>query len=183
MEIDLCHAVAGALFEGDWRSVEFVAIESTEEGDRLLQEGTIDIFAGAHWSFRYLSSLPHNGTETSFSMPYYYDNNADAGEEENLCLATSSRDHGWAVFVNWLVWGLYQAEEDDITSETADNMQEIYVFGPNHPGMLREAVRFAGNYGELYAKTVERIHPRSGRNLLNAGTSPGPQHYPLQGLF
>jgi hypothetical protein len=72
------------------------------------------------------------------------------------------------------------AEEQNITKSTAIRMPTVHVFGGLFLQAFRDGVAAVGNYGDLYARTVQSILPREGGNWLN--TAPfGPEQvaFPL----
>jgi len=72
MDVDMCNAVGSSLFEGRTELVEFVNITSSAEGYRMLQNGTIDVFAGAVWTVQDDVREETTGEGFSFSQPYFY---------------------------------------------------------------------------------------------------------------
>lgn len=101
--------------------------------------------------------------------------------KDPLALVTRQEDARWSEFVYWVVSATFYAEEQGISKTTAnDELPAVNLFGPLYRNMLRNAVQAVGNYGDIYARNVESIVPRSGLNLLN--TENGPQFYPLPGI-
>merc|ERR1712087_376512 len=105
------------------------------------------------------------------------------GEEDNFALATRQDDHDWASFVFWTLTALINAEENKIHSNTSIDMPEQLLFGERLKRMLRDVVLSSGNFGDIYARHLENLYHRSGRNMLNAIPDVGPQYYPLPGFF
>ena len=92
-------------------------------------------------------------------------------------ILTREGDPQWSDFCYWIINSLVFAEEEEITQSSATQMPVVSLFGERHKQMFRDAVFAVGNYGEIYARNLERFIPRQGRNLLN--TNPiGPQQFP-----
>lgn len=184
IELDLCKALSAALFSGFTDKIEILPVGDEKEGYAALEEGKVDVFAGASWNYlSYSHEKADDGCKLSFSPPYFYnEDSAQRDHQENLCLVTTANDHNWSSFVYWIVSGLFYAEEEGITMEDANEMPEINLFGPGYSRMLRDVILTFGNMGHLYEKNLEAIYPRQGRNLLNSRLNPGPQHYPIPGL-
>ena len=96
---------------------------------------------------------------------------------EALALATREDDHQWSAFVYWIVSATFYAEEKGFTQVTPNEMPLVNLFGPDHSRMFRDSLLAVGNYGEIYARSVQSSVPRNGRNLLNNVNPPGPQFY------
>ena len=93
-----------------------------------------------------------------------------------FALATREDDFQWSAFAYWIVTATFSAEEENITQSTSNKMPLVNLFGPDHSRMFRDAIVATGNYGEIYARSMQSFVPRSGRNLLN-DNSMGPQFY------
>ena len=91
-------------------------------------------------------------------------------------------DHDWSSFVYWVLEATIFAEENAIDNFYSNGMPEAYVFGKSFKRMLRDAILAVGNYGQIYSRNLEPIIPRSGRNLLNDMSNPGPQQLPPVGF-
>lgn len=98
----------------------------------------------------------------------------------NLALVTREDDPQWSDFVFWVVSATIIAEERFIVQSMHGDMEEAKVFGPSFRSMLRQVIQAVGNYGEIYDRSIGRLVPRQGRNLLNADPS-GPQHFSFFG--
>jgi hypothetical protein len=99
--------------------------------------------------------------------------------KDPLALVTKQDDGQWADFVYWIVAATFYAEENGITGATASEMPSTNLFGSLLQDMLKDAIRGAGNYGEIYQRNVEAFIARSGLNELNQG---GALFYPLPGF-
>ena len=172
--------MAASLFGGDVEAIDFVEISSQQEGFEMLASGDIDLAAGATWNLPNEVNEPSTGLGFDFSQPYFFGNKKG---EENLCLATMEDDHDWATYVYWIVAATIYAEEHGYNQTTSGEMPEVFVYGSDFNRIFRDAIFAVGNYGDLYRRNVEEFIPRAGRNLLNGGKFPGPQHYPMPGLM
>ena len=102
---------------------------------------------------------------------------------DNLCVATLDSDHEWASFVHWVVAATITAEERGITQENAKTMPIVELFGSDLQSMFQNVVSSIGNYGEIYARNLEQILPRSGPNRLNRNPQSLLSTYVPPGLF
>ena len=180
LDIDFCRAVAASLFEGDIEALDLVEISSQQRGFGLLATGDIDLVAGATWNLVNEVKETSTGLGFDFSQPYFF---GDIKGEDNLCLATMEDDHDWATIIYWVVAATIYAEEHGYNTTSANSMPEVLVYGSNHNRIFRDTILMVGNYGDMYRRNVEEFIPRAGRNLLNGGKIPGPQHYPMPGLI
>jgi ABC-type amino acid transport substrate-binding protein len=76
-------------------------------------------------------------------------------------------DPEWADFLNAVTMALLSAESSGITKEAADQIGQTALFGVTYQDMLINAIKFAGNFGDIYDLPV----PRTGRNMANNGSS------------
>ena len=97
--------------------------------------------------------------------------------DENLCLATRQNDVQWSAFVSWTVMATVYAEEHRFYKHNASSMPNMRLFGSEFEVMFRNIVATVGNYAEIYERTIQRIAPRSGRNMLVTAKDNTPLHY------
>ena len=90
--------------------------------------------------------------------------------KEPLAMVTRDDDPEWSDFVNWVLQGLLAAEEEGVTSRTANIISPTNVFGERFSRMFLNAVRIVGNYAEIYRRNLEPILPRPVPNYINNGT-------------
>ncbi|CAB9497912.1 extracellular solute-binding protein [Seminavis robusta] len=180
LDVDFCRAVAAGLFGGDGTAVEFVDLSSGSEGYEKLSNLEVDVMAGGTWNLENDVQEASTGLGFAFSQPYFY---GYSEEEDNLCLVTREDDQDWLTFVFWTVAATIHAEEHDITQELYSDMPTIYVYGASLDRMFQDVIFSVGNYGEIYNRSLQELIPRRGRNRLNSGMHPGPQHYPMPGLI
>jgi len=100
---------------------------------------------------------------------------------DNRCLVTRQDDPQFSSFVYWTVAALVYADEQNVSKALADILPDVKIFGEDHKGMFRDAVRFAGNYDEIYERNLGVLLPERGRNAII--DSPGPQLYVPPGYF
>jgi hypothetical protein len=86
---------------------------------------------------------------------------------ETRALASRQDDSKWSAFVYWTVAALIKAEEKDITLTKSYKMPVVNLYGSNFTSMLRDAIMYVGNYGEIYSRNLETFIPRRGLNMLN----------------
>lgn len=98
--------------------------------------------------------------------------------KEPLALVTRDGDARWSDFVNWVLIGLLRAEERNIGQADAAGYTISNLFGDQFQLMFINSVAAVGNYGEMYARHLERIVPRSEINKINDGSSPLIYSYP-----
>lgn len=103
-----------------------------------------------------------------------YDYGRKIHSKEPLCIVTREDDPQWSDFTNWILQGLLAAEDEAITSRTANIIPPTLVeFGGTglFRKMFRDAVRIVGNYQEIYRNNLEAILPRPIPDRLNSGSS------------
>ena len=169
MDVDLCTAIAASLFGGEFDSVEFhdVGSSGASSGFVMLQNGVVDVLAGAEWTLQNDMNEATTNAGYSFTQPYFYGPKDDARFEENLALATRQDDSRWSSFVYWTAQSLVLAEERGIWKETSFQMPLIECFGVDLQRIFRDAVNAVGNYAQVYERHLSDILPRGGRNMLN----------------
>ena len=86
-----------------------------------------------------------------------------------LAIVTRDYDPEFSDFANWVLQGLFNAEAQNITMETADTFAETEIFGDQYKNMFKNALAAVGNYGEIYARNLEKILPRLTVNMINNG--------------
>lgn len=179
LEADLCSALAAALFH-DPQAIEFVELTHSNEGFQLLANHSVDLVAGALWSMENDVKEATTGMGFSFSQPYFYGFSQD---EDNLALATRQDDHDWEAIVYWTLSALIHAEEKGIQQHLCNQMPAVSLFSKELERMFKDAVLAVGNFGEIYERNLQAIHPRSGRNQLNPIEASGPQYFAIPGFF
>jgi hypothetical protein len=91
--------------------------------------------------------------------------------KEPLCIVTNDDDAEWSDFVNWVLEGVLAAEDQVISSNTANRIPLTMVFGEAFQNMFRNAVKIVGNYGEVYDRNLQELLPRPVPDLINPGDS------------
>lgn len=113
-------------------------------------------------------SLP-NAYEQGIS-PSNYSLSGRFFSKEPMSMVTAPHDPDFSNFVESVLQALYVAEYFNITQATADNFPSAAsVLGDDLQDAWRNAIRHAGNYGELYQRFLEDYIPRSSLNLINTG--------------
>ncbi|CAB9522337.1 Putative amino-acid ABC transporter-binding protein YhdW [Seminavis robusta] len=180
LDVDYCHALAAGLFMGDSNAISFIELVDTVDGFRGLADGSLDVFAGAPWTFENDFKEPSTGLGFAFSQAYFY---GYSEAEDSLCLATMQDDHDWSSFVYWTVAATVHAEEMLLNKTSSNQMPMVGLFGSSHQRMFRDAILAVGSYADMYERNLQAIVPREGRNFLNKGSHSGPQHYaPVDGF-
>lgn len=177
MDVELCKAIASALFRTDADTLEIVSIPGITlqdvviSGFKAVSSSEVDVFVGAPLTL----SHKYRKWPVGCSLPYFY------GDDEVLGLA-SNRDYTkFGDFVYWIIMALIYAEEQEITFTNATMMPVVNMFGDHLKQMLIDLVASVGNYGDIYRRTLESSGiPRSGRNQLNdLNSGLGPQQFSL----
>jgi hypothetical protein len=91
--------------------------------------------------------------------------------KEPLCMVSRSDDAQWSDFINWVLEALLAAEDEAISSRTANLIGPTDVFGETFPDVFRNAVKIVGNYGEIYRRNLEALLPRPVPDRINPGDS------------
>ncbi|CAJ1945590.1 unnamed protein product [Cylindrotheca closterium] len=90
---------------------------------------------------------------------------------EPLGMVTRQDDPRWSDFVNWALQATFRAEELGVLQVNAFTMPTTDVFGPSYATMFKRIIAAVGNYGEMYARSVEGILPRFAINQINDGST------------
>eukprot|EP00548_Thalassiothrix_antarctica_P005088 CAMPEP_0194136558 /NCGR_PEP_ID=MMETSP0152-20130528/6569_1 /TAXON_ID=1049557 /ORGANISM="Thalassiothrix antarctica, Strain L6-D1" /LENGTH=747 /DNA_ID=CAMNT_0038833269 /DNA_START=72 /DNA_END=2315 /DNA_ORIENTATION=+ len=159
----LCQSFASAI--KDSNSFELIKIETRpEDSFTRLRDGDFDLLFTARYTAEHEIFEPFSQSTFYFaSLPYLMIGN------KSFTIATNSDDRVWSNFISWVFESLIQAEESNITKNTAQLMRSTPVFGLKYENIFRNGVQANGNYGEIWEKTM--AFERSGRNLINDGSS------------
>jgi ABC-type amino acid transport substrate-binding protein len=179
-DVEFCRAVSEAILAGSTEidgttgTIVFVNLADDLELYDSLQNGEVDLVAGARMTLQTDYFEPSTRRGYTCSHPYFYDNNSP----DAFGFLTNEGDPIWSDFVYWIVMALVYAEENVIRQETSSEMPVVNLFGERLKQMFRDAVHAVGSYGEMYNRTLAPIIPRSGGNMLNERLS-GPQQFPF----
>ena len=143
--------------------VEATDLEAAYQG---LIDGVCNVIAGGRAEVAQPSAI-NNG----FSDEDSYAVGTNLLLRDPLAMVTRDDDRRWCDVIFWTHQALVAAEEQGIAQSTAGDLTATVVFGESLDDIFVEAVRAVGNYGEVYARNVEPIIPRSGFDLINAGDS------------
>jgi hypothetical protein len=174
LDIDMCRAIAAGIFGKAGDQVVFIDLTGTSSDYFSLINNDVDVVAGALVSLHAGGQGLKPGDAYSFSPSYYYDEWGHA-----FAMTTTGRDPQWLDLVYWIVTTTFYAEEQGGGQEALGSMPLIQLFGGDFQSMLYDAVHAVGSYKDMYARNLERVLPRSGRNQLNSGAFRGPQQFPL----
>ncbi|CAB9511847.1 extracellular solute-binding protein [Seminavis robusta] len=174
-DVAFCRGIAASIFFGDAADkVVYVEMVDQTESYQALQNGSVDLVAGARVSLQTEYHEPTTGQGYSFSTPCYYDNDS----KDAYAFMTRKDDVQWSDFLFWIVQATIFAEEEGITSQNPQAMPAVFLYGDQLKQMFRDCISAIGSYAELYNNTIEEYIPRSGANRLNEGLS-GSQLYPV----
>jgi len=155
LDIDFCTALSAGVFAKIIR-VTVEDFSETNEALAALANGSIDVLAGGS---------PVLNVNLSFSDPYFFD-----AEGTRRTLVTRHSDPQWTDFVRWVVQAPLYAEAMEITRNSPGNMPIISGFGPDYKLMFRTVISVAGNYVEMYNRSLGSIFPERGQNSLSSGS-------------
>jgi general L-amino acid transport system substrate-binding protein len=99
--------------------------------------------------------------------------------KELISMVTRDDDPEWSDFVNWILQALMSAEELRIFSGSSNDvspseLETTLAFGKRFEFMFQDAFFVVGDYGQIYAKHLESLVPRSDANQINlGGETPG----------
>lgn len=136
--------------------------DSTSENLESFGDGRCNVIVGG-------SVEVSNASIETWFQGEEYEIGSTSLSRESLTLVTTDEDPLWSKFVNWIVLATLYADEQGITQETYWEMPRVDLFGPMiGDQMLRNAIRAAGSYGEIWARNAaSKGLDRDGRNLLN----------------
>jgi len=162
IEEALCQSFANAIFNKS-NSSELVSANRAKSFTSL-KDGSYDLLFTASYTAENEIYEPSSQSTLNFaSLPYLMIG------DDTFTIATNSDDQFWSKLLSWIFESLIQAEESEITKETARLIKPNSVFGAKYKYVFRNAVQANGNYGEIWAKTMPI--KRSGKNLINKGSS------------
>lgn len=90
---------------------------------------------------------------------------------EPLALMTRDGDPTWSDMVQWVLQALLSAEEQSILKVDAARFETNPDLGESFTLQFQNAIAAVGNYGEVYARHLERILPRGDVNKINEENS------------
>lgn len=126
----------------------------------LVDEGKCNVIAGEPYAL-----YEQDFRDAGYQGEYAY--GTQLFSKEPLAMVSRGDDVEFAQFVDWILHALITAEAMGITQETAKStFPPTNLFGDHYQLMFQHAVAAVGNYGELYARTMEERFPRSGMNHL-----------------
>lgn len=173
-----CHAVAAAIFQGDPSAVSITYIDFADNSLRDLSERGLDMVAGESryglkgwWSPDLSGWSADLAGRFSFSVPYYYTSLDDGQFGKDISLVTRADDVLFSSFVNAVVTATINAEEDGVTQSNSEKMPLIGLFGGELRWMLRDVIRYKGNYEEIYYEThnITNDEERGYNRLIKSG--------------
>lgn len=92
--------------------------------------------------------------------------------KEPVAIVTRPDGAEWSDFVNAIVMSLLVAEQEGIAQETAlESMPTTHLFGDDYKDMFKNAVAYAGNFGQIYNHLLQEGVPRASLNWINNGTT------------
>lgn len=80
---------------------------------------------------------------------------------------TRKNDQSWTDVVNWVLRFLIRAEMANLTQSMVDELSSLDELIKNDIDFV-SALRAAGNYGEIYSRSMERFVPRKALNLIHS---------------
>lgn len=81
-------------------------------------------------------------------------------------MVTRKNDQTWSDAANWVLRGLIHAEMHNITKGNADKFAHDHHGRADGPIDLSSAIKAVGNYGDIYARSMQEVVPRKGLNRL-----------------
>ena len=172
-EVDLCQAAAAGIILDRQRAddgvddsflFEIVPVSERRAISDLL-DGTIDVALSMT-----AESLRDHALLVKSTMPYFYISADPTSKSYTMASLATEPELGDLLF--WILTAMMHAEERSISSRTANQMlPPVSLLGADFTNMLRNAVAAVGNYGDLYPRHLEDLHPRSAKeascNRLN----------------
>ena len=172
-DIDLCRAAAAGIIldrrrdDGNFDDsllFEIVPISERRAISDLL-DGSIDVAFSMT-----AESLRDHALLVKTTMPYFYTSADPTVQSYTMISLATEPELGDILF--WILTAMMHAEERSISSRTANQMlPPVSFLGTDFTNVLRNAVAAVGNYGDLYRRHLEDLHPRSAKeascNRLN----------------
>jgi len=190
LNVEYCMTVSAAVLNGDTNHCILVPLRYSDKEDayRALNNGTVDLIAGALREFKYDFRSSDDLAGVDFSVPYFYGNESITEDLSAYSLATVEDSELFSPFVNCVVVVLMWALRNNLAEESYSFMPLSSIFGSDLSWALRDAVRYSGNYATIMKRNFPGYGQSTGeevggmRNFLNAG-QPTMHAYPgLGGL-
>ena len=131
LNVEFCMAVSAAALNGDVKRCILVPFLYSDKDDayRALNNGTVDLIAGALWEFKYDFRSSDDLAGVHFSTPYFYGNESSTEGLGAYTLATMEGTDLFSSFVNCVVVAMMWALRRQITREFYLDMPHSYIFG------------------------------------------------------
>ncbi|EJK69703.1 hypothetical protein THAOC_09013, partial [Thalassiosira oceanica] len=176
LNVEFCMAVSAAAQNGDRHRCVLTPLLYSNKADayRALNNGTVDVIAGALWEFKYDFRSSDDLGGVHFSTPYFYGNESNTEDLSAYTLATMDEMVMFSSFVNCVVVAVMEARRRQITEEFYLDMPLSAIFGSDLSWALRDAVKTSGNYGTMMKRNFPEYQLTgddrdSTRNVLNTG--------------
>ena len=131
LNVEFCMAISAAALNGD--SLRCILIpflySDKEDAYRALNNGTVDLIAGALWEFKYDFRSSDDLAGVRFSTPYFYGNESSTEVLSAYTLATMDEAVMFSSFVNCVVVAMMWALRKQITEESYLDMPLSSIFG------------------------------------------------------
>jgi hypothetical protein len=146
------------------REFSIVIVVETTQLYSLLREGICNVIVGDQ--FIVAEPVVREYYDAAFAI------GTKVWSKDPLALVTRLTDPRWSDFVNWVLECLIAAEEQGITSATAKSAApEIDVFGDDYRAMVRNVVRYVGNYREIFDRYLAPYFDHRIPDVINPGNS------------
>ena len=131
LNVEFCRTVSAAVLNGDANNGTLVPFLYSDKEDayRALNNGTVDLIAGALWEFKYDFRSSNDLGGVHFSTPYFYGNESSTDVLSAYALATMDEAVMFSSFVNCVVVAMMWALRKQITEESYLDMPLSSIFG------------------------------------------------------
>ena len=137
---------------------------SVHEFIDMFENGVCNTFAGTPYSMSE-QMVRENGYDGEYAITERY------FSKEPLSMVTKGDDPVFSDLVNSVLQALLVAEQHNIMQDTALTFPITDVFGDEYQDIFRNAIAFAGNFGEIYDRYLGEFMPRDTLNSINSGSS------------
>ena len=131
LSVDLCRTVSAAALNGDTNQciLQQFLYSDKEDAYRALNNGTVDLIAGALWEFKYDFRSSDDLAGVHCSSPYFYGDEPNTEDLSAYALATSEEVNVFSSFVDCVVVAMIWALERQIAEGNYFLMPLSSIFG------------------------------------------------------
>ena len=131
LNVEFCRTVSAAVLNGDTNhcAIKQFLYSDKEDAYRALNNGTVDLIAGALWEFKYDFRSSDDLAGMDFSTPYFYGSESITEDLSAYTLATVETQKLFSSFVNCVVVSMIWASRVQLVQDLFPFMPLSSIFG------------------------------------------------------